>query len=60
MKKTLQIIGYLGMVIFIVASILDSMVNLNCMLSAILIIASLIMFLPMLIEEIKSIMKFYK
>ncbi|AOR25113.1 hypothetical protein [Clostridium taeniosporum] len=60
MKKRLQVIGYLGLIIFIVTCIFNKIVNFSDMFSAILMIGSFIMFLPMLIEEIKSVRKFDK
>lgn len=60
MRKIIKVMGYLGMIIFIVISILNKMINISDKFFAILTIASFIMFLPMLIDEIKIVMKLYK
>ena len=54
MKK---ILGYLGMIIFILISAFNKMLNIKDSFTAIVMIVSVFMFLPMLIDEIKTLIK---
>lgn len=57
MKNKIKIAGYIGMSIFIITSILDKTTNINNKISTILMIVSLVLFIPMVIKELKSFKK---
>ena len=57
MKNKISIAGYIGMSIFIITSILDKTTNINNKISTILMIVSLVLFIPMVIKALKSFKK---
>lgn len=55
MKTYIKIIGYLGMIIFIVLNIVNRLTAINDMIYGIVMILSLIMFIPLCVQEVLSL-----
>ncbi|MCC3866664.1 hypothetical protein [Terrisporobacter mayombei] len=55
MKTYIKIIGYLGMFIFIVLNIVNRLTAINDMIYGIVMILSLIMFIPLCVQEVLSL-----
>lgn len=55
MEKLIRKIGYIGIIIFIFISSCDGYLHINDSLSSIIMIISFIMFAPMVIQEIRSL-----
>ncbi|XAM37695.1 hypothetical protein TPHSE_19790 [Terrisporobacter petrolearius] len=55
MNMYIKIIGYLGMIIFIVLNIVSRLTDINDMVYVIVMIMSLIMFIPLCVQEVLSL-----
>ncbi|WP_161618785.1 hypothetical protein [Terrisporobacter glycolicus] len=55
MKTYIKIIGYLGMFIFIVLNIVSRLTDISDVVYVIVMIMSLIMFIPLCIQEVLSL-----
>ena len=55
MKTYIKIIGYSGMIIFIVLNIVNRLTTINDMIYVIVMILSLIMFIPLCVQEVLSL-----
>lgn len=55
MKKLIKPIGYLGLLLFISISIVDYYFIISDMISGVALVISVIMFLPMCIQEVMSL-----
>lgn len=55
MKKNVTRIGYLGIIIFLLLNILNKMVTVSDIVYVVIMVISLIMFIPLCIQEVLSL-----